>query len=130
VAKLVASGVTELLHPEFGLDDKVSYVKLPKKFVAGTVVYGDVDEVATGVDVILTGDGDSRTVKTNGFGDFEFVDLAEAATYSVTIEVPGYAPATLPTRTSRDIYLGEVVLNKVRTQASTDAPLGETVQEK
>ena len=53
VAKLVASGSTEVLHPEYGMKEKVSYIGLPKKFVARTVIYGDVDEVATGVDVVL-----------------------------------------------------------------------------
>ncbi len=111
VAGLVASG-TEVLHPEYAMGDKVTYRNLPRKFVAGTVVYGDVDEVATGVDVVLTGEGESRTLTTNGFGDFEFEGLADAASYTVTIEVPGYAPATLTTRTSRDVYLGEIVLGK------------------
>ena len=111
IAGLVASG-TEVLHPEYEMGDKVTYRHLPKKFVAGTVVYGDVDEVATGIDVVLTGNAGSQTLKTNGFGDFEFEDLADAASYTVTIEVPGYAPATLTTRTSRDIYLGEIVLQK------------------
>ena len=46
VAKLVASGKTEVMHPEFGLKEKVTYIKLPKKFVAGTVIYGDMEEVA------------------------------------------------------------------------------------
>ena len=111
IAALVASG-TEVLHPEYAMDDKVTYRHLPKKFVAGTVVYGDVDEVATGIDVVLSGDAGSQTMKTNGFGDFEFEDLADAASYTVKIEVPGYTPATLTTKTSRDIYLGEIVLQK------------------
>jgi Fe-S-cluster-containing dehydrogenase component len=111
VAGLVAAG-TEVLHPEYAMGDKVTYRNLPRKFVAGTVVYGDADEVATGIDVVLSGDEGSQTLKTNGFGDFEFEGLADAATYTVTIEVPGYAPAALTTRTSRDVYLGEIVLGK------------------
>jgi Fe-S-cluster-containing dehydrogenase component len=111
VAALVASG-TEVMHPEYAMGEKVTYRSLPKKFVAGTVIYGDVDEVATEIDVVLTGVGGSQTMKTNGFGDFEFEGLADAADYTVTIEAPGYASATLTTRTSRDIYLGEIVLGK------------------
>jgi len=111
VAALVASG-TEVLHPEYAMGEKVTYRHLPRKFVAGTVIYGDVDEVATGIDVVLSGDDDTRTMKTNNFGDFEFEDLPDAASYTVTVEVPGYAPATLTTKTSRDIYLGEIVLEK------------------
>jgi Fe-S-cluster-containing dehydrogenase component len=111
VAALVASG-TEVMHPEYAMGEKVTYRHLPKKFVAGTVIYGDIDEVAAGVDVVLAGDGASQAMKTNGFGDFEFEDLADATSYTVTIEVPGYTPATLTTKTSRDVYLGEIVLGK------------------
>ena len=59
VAGLVASG-TEVIHPEYAMGEKVTYRHLPSKFVAGTVVYGDVDEVATGVEVVLTGDRATR----------------------------------------------------------------------
>jgi Fe-S-cluster-containing dehydrogenase component len=111
VAGLVASG-TEVIHPEYAMGEKVTYRDLPKKFVAGTVIYGDVDEVAIGIAVVLSGDAGSETSRTNGFGDFEFEGLADAANYTVTIEAPGYAPATLTTKTSRDIYLGEIVLEK------------------
>ena len=40
--------VTEVMHPEYAMGEKVTYRDLPKKFVAGTVIYGDVDEVAKG----------------------------------------------------------------------------------
>jgi Fe-S-cluster-containing dehydrogenase component len=109
VAALVASG-TEALRPEYAMGEKVTYRHLPKKFVAGTVIYGDVDEVAIGVSVVLAGDGASRTATTNGFGDFEFEDLADATAYTVTVEAPGYAPATVTATTRKDIYLGEIVL--------------------
>jgi len=112
VAKLVASGVTEIMHPEYGLNEKVSYIQLPKKFVAGTVIYGDVDEVAAGIEVVLSGDGRTTTVQTNGFGDFEFDGLADATKYTVSISVPGYKPASCETKTLKDIYLGEIVLSK------------------
>ncbi len=111
VAALVAAG-TEVIHPEYAMGEKVTYRHLPRKFVAGTVIYGDVDEVAAGVEVVLAGADGTRTMKTNGFGDFEFEDLADAAPYTVTVEVPGYAPATLTATTRRDVYLGEIVLQK------------------
>ncbi|HTX68476.1 MAG TPA: carboxypeptidase-like regulatory domain-containing protein, partial [Thermoleophilia bacterium] len=97
---------------EYAMGEKVTYKDLPKKFVAGTVVLGDVDEVAIGAEVALAGDGVSLAMKTNGFGDFEFEGLADATTYTVTVEAPGYAPATLSAKTHRDIYLGEIVLEK------------------
>ena len=112
VAKLVASGKTEIMHPEYGLKDKVRYIKLPKKFVAGTVILGDVDEVAVGAEVVLRGDGVEVTTKTNAFGDFEFDDLADAAKYTVSIAAPGYKAASCDTKTFKDINLGEIVLSK------------------
>ena len=88
---------------------------LPKKFVAGTVIYGDVDEVAKGIDVILTGDGGSRTMKTNGFGDFEFEGLADAAKLHGHHRGARATAATLRRpRPAEDIYLGEIVLGRSR----------------
>lgn len=112
IAKAVASGKTEVPHPEYGLKEKVRYIGLPKKFVAGTVIFGDVDEVAAGINISLSGNGDSQTTKTNGFGDFEFEGLADNTDYTVKIEAKGYAPKSIKTKTSKDIYLGEIVLKK------------------
>ena len=112
VAKLVASGATEVIHPEYGLKEKVAYMSLPKKFVAGTVIYGDIDEVAKDVTVTLEGEGTALTTKTNDFGDFEFDRLAENAVYFVRVAAPGYQAASCQTKTAKDIYLGEIVLSK------------------
>jgi Fe-S-cluster-containing dehydrogenase component len=111
VAKLVAAGV-EPLRPDYAMGEKVVYRDLPKKFVAGTVIYGDVDEVATGIEVVISGDGVTKAGKTNGFGDFEFEGLAENTKYTVKVQAPGYKAASLETKTSKDIYLGEIVLSK------------------
>src|SRR3989304_2820373 len=40
ISKIVASGKTEILHTEYGMKEKVSYLSLPKKFVAGPGTYG------------------------------------------------------------------------------------------
>ena len=77
ISKLIASGNTEILHPEYGLKEKVSYIGLPKKFVAGTVIYGDKDECAGGVEVTLSHRGKVQKTRTDGFGDFEFEGLPE-----------------------------------------------------
>jgi Fe-S-cluster-containing dehydrogenase component len=111
VAKLVAAG-TEIMQPEFGLKEKLTYLNLPKKFVAGTVIYGDVDEVAIGIEVVLSGDGGTKTAKTNGFGDFEFEGLAENTKYTVKVQAPGYEAASCEAKTMKDVYLGEIVLSK------------------
>jgi Fe-S-cluster-containing dehydrogenase component len=112
VSKIAGGGKTEALHPDFGLAEKVKYISLPKKFVAGTVILGDVDECAVGVQVSLSGEGETRLTKTDDFGDFEFEGLADNTDYSVKIEVPDYKAKTLKTRTQKDIYLGDIVLKK------------------
>lgn len=112
IAKLMATGKTEALHPEYGLKEKVRYIGIPRKFIAGTVIYGDKDEVADGVEVVISGNGKEQTVKTNGFGDFEFEGLADNTDYTVKIEAPGYQGKSLKAKTAKDLYLGEIILKK------------------
>ena len=113
-AKLIASGNTEALHPEYVLKEKVVYIGLPKKFIAGTVVYGDKDECAEGVTVTLSGNGGKRTARTNCFGDFEFDGLPDDVYYRVNITARGYKEQELEAKTKVDAYLGEVILKKVK----------------
>ena len=112
ISKLLASATTEVLRPEFGLKEKVRYIGLAKKFVAGTVVYGDVDEVAVGITVTLSNNGDKLSTKTNGFGDFEFEGLADNVDYKLTIEAPGYTSKSMKVKTMKDTTLGDIVLKK------------------
>jgi len=112
ISKLVASGNTETLHPEFGMKEKVTYISLPRKFIAGTVIYGDIDEVAANLDITLSGNGGSQTTKTNGFGDFEFEGLPDNVTYTIKVAAPGYKAKNLRAKTMKDIYLGEIILRK------------------
>jgi Fe-S-cluster-containing dehydrogenase component len=112
IARLVASGTTEIMHPEYGMHEKVSYINLPRKFIAGTVIYGDIDECASGITAKLSTDGILKETRTNGFGDFEFEGLADNTSYSIQIEAPGYKPKTLKAKTQKDIYLGEIILRK------------------
>jgi Fe-S-cluster-containing dehydrogenase component len=112
ISKLVASGKTEALHPEYGLNEKVRYINLPKKFVAGTVIYGDIDECAVGLTVKLSSNGTTREAKTNDFGDFEFEGLADNEAYTLKIEAPGYQSRTVEAKTLKDVYLGEIILSK------------------
>jgi Fe-S-cluster-containing dehydrogenase component len=112
ISKLVASGNTETLHPEYGMKEKVTYIGLPRKFIAGTVVYGDIDEVAANLDITLNGNGGSQTTKTNGFGDFEFEGLPDNVTYTVKVAASGYKPKSLRAKTMKDVYLGEIILRK------------------
>ena len=119
VSKLVASGKTEALHPEYGMKDKVRFIGLPKRFVAGSVVFGDSDECAEGVSVTLTGEGEKRTVKTNNYGDFEFEGLAIDKAYSVKVEAEGYKSQQFEVKTTIDVYLGDIFLAKTTKKKST-----------
>ena len=112
VARLIASGKTEMLHGGYDIKEKVRYMGLPGKFIAGTVIYGDRDECAEGVTVGLSRDGERQEVKTNAFGDFEFEGLADNSAYTIRIAAGGYKEQTISVRTRKDIYLGEISLKK------------------
>lgn len=112
VARLVASGKTEVLHAEYGLKESVSYIGLPKKFIAGTVIYGDIEECAGSITVTLKGNNKEQTTKTNNFGDFEFENLDDNAEYSIIIKAPKYKAQEFQVRTRADVYLGVMTLEK------------------
>ncbi len=113
VSRLIASGNTESQHPEYKLNEKVVYIGLPKKFVAGTVVYGDTDECAAGAAVSLVGSGKRLTEEADTFGDFEFEGLADNADCTVKIESKGYKSKEIPVKTGTDIYLGVITLQQL-----------------
>jgi Fe-S-cluster-containing dehydrogenase component len=110
VAKLVASGETEALHTEYGLRDKVRYLGLPKRFIAGAVVLGDTDKCAEGAEVSLEGGGVRRVASADEYGDFEFEGLPAHETFTVRVEAPGYEPHELAVRTIQDVCLGDIIL--------------------
>jgi Fe-S-cluster-containing dehydrogenase component len=112
VARLAASGKTEVLHPEYGLKEKVTYIGLPKWFIAGAVVFGDTDECAEGVTVTLNCNGKKKTVKTDNYGDFEFEGIPRDTDCTVTIKAPGYKSVELVARTTIDVYLGDIILTR------------------
>jgi Fe-S-cluster-containing dehydrogenase component len=112
ISKVMAEGKTEALNPDYNLKEKVRYIGLPKKFVAGSVIFGDTDECAEGVAVALEGEGEKKTIKTNNYGDFEFEGLPSDKAYVVRIEAPGYKSQKLEAKTEEDVYLGDIVLVK------------------
>jgi Fe-S-cluster-containing dehydrogenase component len=61
ISRLLASQETEALRPEYGLGERVRYIGLPKRFVAGSVVWGDTDECAVGATVTLKAAEAGRT---------------------------------------------------------------------
>ncbi len=109
---LIQGNGMELMNPEFGLNPCVYYSGLPKKFVAGTVLFGDKNECAEDVSVILIDQATEQKVKTNNYGDFEFEGLMSDKEFSVKIEYPGYASQVFNVVTKDDVYLGEIILTR------------------
>jgi len=110
VARLASSGETEALHPEYKLKEKVKYIGLPKRFIAGTVIFGDTDECGENANVTLSLNGHRQTVKADNYGDFEFEGLQANKEYTVKVEHPGYKPQEYSVSTKIDVYLGEITL--------------------
>lgn len=104
------SGKVEVLRPEYGMKEKVFYIGLPKKFIAGSVIFGDKNECAEHVAVTLIGGGHRKTIKTNNYGDFEFEGLPDNEEYKVIIKHPKYKKQEIKARTNIDLYLGNIIL--------------------
>jgi Fe-S-cluster-containing dehydrogenase component len=111
-SKALAAGATEVPHPEYRLNEKVRYIGLPKNFVAGAVVFSDTDECGAGAKISLEGGDTQVSTTADAFGDFEFEDLPANTDYRVTVSAPGYKPQTCDVRTTKSIYLGEILLEK------------------
>jgi Fe-S-cluster-containing dehydrogenase component len=112
IFKVLAADSSESLHPEYQLNEKVRYIGLPKRFIAGSVIFKDTDECAEGVKVTLTGEGDKKTVLTNNYGDFEFEGLPADKEYTVKVEARGYKSQEFNVKTNIDVYLGDIFLAK------------------
>jgi tetrathionate reductase subunit B len=143
VARLVASGKTEVLRPEYEMADKVTYIGLPKRFVAGTVVFGDTDGCGEGAEITLRATGGllpagaaqsadglqsvdgasggtaTRIVLADNYGDFEFEGLPSDETFTLKVEAAGYESRELFATTAADVYLGEIVLAPLDAAAGT-----------
>jgi Fe-S-cluster-containing dehydrogenase component len=112
ISKILASGKTEALHPGYGLKEKVRYIGLPKRFVAGAVILSDTEECAEGVKVTLEGEGEKKTVLTDNYGDFEFEGLPADKNFTVRVEAPGYKKRQFEVKTAIDVYLGDIFLTR------------------
>lgn len=111
ISKLLKQSATEVLRPELGLKEKVRYIGLPKRFVAGTVVLKDKQECAHKAQVELSNGKKSRRTTTNEFGDFEFEGLEASQSFSLKISLPGYKGKTLKCTTTSDTHVGEIYLS-------------------
>ncbi len=113
--KRMAGGMEEL-NPEYGIKPTVAYVGLPKRFIAGEVVFaGDEEECAEGVSVMLAGDSGTLSTATDAFGDFEFAGLKDGSDVSIEIDAPGRKTYSVDIKTDIDHNLGVILL-----EASTD----------
>jgi Fe-S-cluster-containing dehydrogenase component len=101
---------TETLHPEYGLTTRVHYKNLPKRFIAGTVYDPTNKEVLVGANCTLTGEGETYSKTTNGFGDFWF-DGIEAADFTLKIEKNGKIKTVEVSTKDQDISLGDIALS-------------------
>lgn len=105
-------GTLEQLHPEYGTTPGVYYLNIPKKFIAGTVYDPDIKRVVVGAVCTLTGEGNTCTVKTDGFGDFWFENL-KTGVYSLNIEADNHHPKTFENISAeKDVNLGDIPLQK------------------
>ena len=109
-----AKGKLEVLHPKYGLVPNVKYIGLPKRFVAGEVVFKDKkDECAVGVKVTLSSKGQADGItRTDNYGEFEFEGLDANKDYTLLVEHSGYSPRKMKVNTKIDMYLGEILLSK------------------
>ncbi|MGD9212278.1 MAG: carboxypeptidase regulatory-like domain-containing protein [Desulfobacteraceae bacterium] len=110
ISQLLKLKSAEKLCPEFNLKEKVLYLGLPKRFISGTVVYQDKKECVNDLQVELQGENETRTTRTNMFGDFEFEGLEANQSFLLKISQPGYKEENLPCNTTADIHTGEIYL--------------------
>lgn len=112
VAKRLAEEKGEVLHSEYGLKGGVWYLGLPRRFIAGSLVFADSDKCAGEVTVTLSGDGTEARTTSNGFGDFEFEGLDKDRAYVLRVAHPGYREQVLKVTPKADTYLGDIFLEK------------------
>lgn len=115
VSRIVASRKAGVLNAEHKTKPRVYYLGVPKLFIAGSVVYGDVDECAEGVAVTLTNRSTGKSVETltNNFGDFEFDGLGTGK-YLLRLECKGYLAKTAAVDLRADKDMGAVILARAK----------------
>jgi len=111
IAKLVATGTPQPLHPEYGTSSKVYYIGLPMTFLMGTVVDSKTGAYMQGAGVIVTNaSGQSFSATVDNYGDFTIDGLTSGKSYTLTISLSGYTTLTQTVNLKTDTYLGNVQL--------------------
>ncbi|MCI8469571.1 MAG: oxidoreductase [Eggerthellaceae bacterium] len=103
---------SEELRPELGSGPHVYYLNLPKRFIGGTLVDFEADEVVIGATVTLQQEGseDVLTTTTDEFGDFWFKQI-EPARYRLYFQADDYLTRYLDVSTvDEDKSVGDVEL--------------------
>lgn len=96
-----------------GVQPRVYYLNIPKRFVAGTVYDPIEKEVVVGATCTLRRGGDRWQTITDRYGDFWFKGLKEADDYLLHIEAAGFQLKTIAEiSTVDDVNLGDVPLSR------------------
>ena len=93
-------------------DAEKLFEKFGRQFPSGTVIFADTDECAKGAKVTLKGDGVSKSVDADGFGDFWFEGLDAKTNFVLEVEADGYKKIEHHVSTLNDINVGELFLEK------------------
>jgi Fe-S-cluster-containing dehydrogenase component len=104
----------EPLVPESKTKPRVSYIGLPKRFIAGAIYDPEKDECIQGAKITVTDHetGEKRSTLSDDFGDFWVEDL-RVGIFSLRIEKEGRPASEIPSiRTDKDVNLGDVGLEK------------------
>lgn len=113
LARLRAARAVEELHPEYGLKPRVGYLGLPKRFIAGELVFADdPGRPAEAVRVTLSRAGQTLSAASDGYGDFEFDGLEADAEYLLRVEHAGYCRYEKSFKTRTDLNVGAIVLER------------------
>jgi len=104
----------EYLVPDRKDSDKpaVYYLNIPKRFIAGALIDSSRNEIVKNALCTLTsGNGETRTAVSDGFGDFWFEGL-NIETFQLIIEAKDFAIKTIDNiNTIKDVNLGDIQLS-------------------
>jgi len=110
IAKLVATGTPQPLHPEYGTQPNVLYIGLPLTFIMGKVVDSKTGAYLQGATVTVTASGVNMSATVTNYGDFTIDGLNSGVVYTLTVTMTGYTTLTQTVNLSTNTYLGSLQL--------------------
>lgn len=102
------------LHPEYGTEPRVTYVNLPKSFIAGSVYSPAEDLCLEKADLTLRGqaNGELYRAKTGLMGEFR-IEGVKPGIYTLTVEKDGYDIKSIARLDLREaLNVGDIKLMK------------------